>query len=237
MKRPQNGGKAWINGEVDADFSQRSNYSSSWFPDVACWSVPRSPTAGVFPLFSTQNHHSLYLFNQMCFNNCFVFQSFTTSKVSFIGFLQLYLFQPLLQLFFAIEGFFQTFHYIFQPLQVCLNHSQPLKYHSLDLFNRVKAITASANPRAAAMFIWRPCTTAPRWTPPSAGAACKEQVEKCYCLPISDTMALQIEPKSPPAPCRWAPQPPWVQIWAPTLNKKKQRRGVNKELYFIVSFK
>ena len=60
--------------------------------------------------------------------------------------------QPLLQLFFAIEGFFQTFHYIFQPLQVCLNHSQPLKYHSLDLFNRVKAITASANPRAAAMF-------------------------------------------------------------------------------------
>ena len=92
-------------------------------------------------------------FYGMCFNNCFVFQSFTTSKVSFIGFLQLYLFQPLLQLFFAIEGFFQTFHYIFQPLQVCLNHSQPLKYHSLDLFNRVKAITASANPRAAAMFI------------------------------------------------------------------------------------
>ena len=94
----------------------------------------------------------LDLFYGMCFNNCFVFQSFTTSKVSFIGFLQLYLFQPLLQLFFAIEGFFQTFHYIFQPLQVCLNHSQPLKYHSLDLFNRVKAITASANPRAAAMF-------------------------------------------------------------------------------------
>ena len=42
-----------------------------------------------------------------------VFQSFSTSKVPFIGFLQLYLFQPLLQLFFAIEGFFQTYQYIF----------------------------------------------------------------------------------------------------------------------------
>ena len=73
MKRPQNGGKAWINGGVDADFSQRSNYSSSWFPDVACWSVPRPPTAGVFPLFSTQNHHSLDLFYRMCFNNCLCF--------------------------------------------------------------------------------------------------------------------------------------------------------------------
>ena len=82
-----------------------------------------------------------------------VIQSFSTSKVPFIGFLQLYLFLPLLQLFFAIfEGFFQLFHYIFQPLQVCLNHSQPRNCHSLDLFNRVKAITASANPRAAAMF-------------------------------------------------------------------------------------
>ena len=82
-----------------------------------------------------------------------VFQSFLTLKMPFIGFLQLNVFQPLLQLLFAIEGFFHSFHYIFQPLQVCLNHSQPLKYHSVDLFNRVKAITASANPRAAAMFI------------------------------------------------------------------------------------
>ena len=229
MKRPQNGGKAWINGEVDADFSQRSNYSSSWFPDVACWSVPRPPLQVCFH-YSQLRITIPWISSLECF-------SIILNKVPFIEFLQWNVFQPLLQLFFAIEGFFQPFHYIFRPQQVCLNHSQPLKYHSLDLFNQVKAITASANPRAAAMFRWRACTAAPRWTPPSAGAACKEQVEKCYCLPISDTMALQIEPKSPPAPCRWAPQPPWVQIWAPTLNKKKQRRGVNKELYFIVSFK
>ena len=86
------------------------------------------------------------------FNNCFVFQSFSTSKMPLIGFLHMYVFRPLLQLFIAIEGFFQPFHYIFQPLQVCLNHSQPRNCHSLDLFNQVKAITASANPRAAAMF-------------------------------------------------------------------------------------
>ena len=200
MKRPQNGGKAWINGEVDADFSQRSNYSSSWFPDVACWSVPRPPLQVCFH-YSQLRITIPWISSLECF-------SIILNKVPFIEFLQWNVFQPLLQLFFAIEGFFQPFHYIFRPQQVCLNHSQPLKYHSLDLFNRVKAITASANPRAAAMFRWRACTAAPRWTPPSAGAACKEQVEKCYCLPISDTMALQIEPKSPPAPCRWAPSPP-----------------------------
>ena len=57
MKRPQNGGKAWINGEVNAD---SLDLIIPLLPDLA-WCV-MGPTAGLFP---PRNSHSLNLFNRV----------------------------------------------------------------------------------------------------------------------------------------------------------------------------
>ena len=71
-----------------------------------------------------------------------------------------------------------------------------------------------------------------RWTPPSA--ACKEQVEKCYCLPISNTFFRQphVPGLSPPAP--------WVQMLGPPglpqLGKQtKQRVSIKNFILQLVS--
>ena len=160
MKRPQNGGKAWINGEVNADSSDLIIPLSS-----QTWPVVREESG---------------------------------------------------------------------PLQVCFHHFPPQNCHSLNLFNRVKAINA-VGPAVQGMFRWRLQRAGGDGLPHLVPAKSRwRNVTVCqYPILSSDS----------PTSLAWAPRPRGSRCWAmpPGLPipawKANKTTSVNKELYFIVSFK